>query len=436
MKKRVRYSLLVTVLAVLFLFSGCSMDVEQFLRPPQTQGEQQAVQQALETYIHDSGQNGTGYTLCYPVEGQHTAAFVLCDAHGNPIANDDESAALALAFYTLGPSQGDTHINMLRREEDEWVSVADVVGASSDILQVAFGDLDGNGTAELITGWDTYNSRDHHMKIFSIEKSLTTLSDDRLYTRLFVGNLTADGRDSVLLLRIAANNAVYASLETMQDGLLTSLGRVWLDGQIQQINAMTLCRLADNVHGLYIDAIKGTDTAITELVYYDAEGLHAPFCDQLSMVNTVTARPAGFIMRDVDGDAMIEIPSCTLLPSYAAGESVADYAYRTDWSAWDYARGEWAVDMSTVMNAADGYFVVLNDQWRDRVTTTYDAVGRELTLVADDEPLMHLRVVSEDESDYELLFEPSEGYGGCEVRFDGQRLDIDTVRYMVSRLEG
>lgn len=434
MKKRGRYLLLVTVLAVLFLFGGCSLDVEQFLRAPQTQGEQQAVQQALETYIRDSGQSGSGYTLCYPVEGQHTAAFVLCDAHGNPIATDDKNVSLALAFYTLGSSRGDTHINMLRREEDEWVSVADVVGASSDILQVAFGDLDGNGTAELITGWDTYNSRDHHMKIFSIEKGLATLSDDRLYTRLFVGNLTADGRDSVLLLRIAANNAVYASLETLQDGLLTSAGRVWLDGQIQQINAMTLCRLADNVHGLYIDAIKGTDTAITELVYYDVEGLHAPFCDQLSMVNTVTARPAGFAMRDVDGDVMIEIPSCTLLTSYAAGESVADYAYRTDWSAWEYTTGEWAVDMSTVMNTADGYFVVLNDQWRDSVNTMYDAEQKELTLVAHDEPLMRLRVVAEKESDYTRLFEPSDGYGGCEVWFDEQRLDIDTVRYMVSRL--
>lgn len=439
MKKRQRYSLLTTVLAVLFLFTGCSLDVEQFLRPPQTQGEQQAVQLALETYIRDSGQSGSGYTLCYPVEGQHTAAFILCNADGEPVANDDESAAVALAFYALTSAPNDTHINMLRREGNEWISVADIVGASSDILQVAFGDMDGNGSAELLTGWDTYNSRDHHLKVFSLEQGLTTLSDDRLYTRLFVGNLTATGQDSVLLLRIAGNNAVYASLETLRDGQLTSLGRVSLDGQIQQFNSMTLCRLSENVHGLYIDAIKGTDTAITELVYYDADGLHAPFCDQFSMINTVTARPAGFAMRDVDGDAIIDVPACTLLASYTAGESVADYAYRTDWSAWDYSRRAWSLSMSTVVNTADGYLVVLNEQLRDTVTTTYIEEQKLLTLVSteDNRPLLRLRVPSDDgDEGYIQLFEPSEGYAGCETWFDEERLDIDTVRYMVSRLGG
>ena len=437
MKKRQRYSLLITVLAVLFLFTGCSLDVEQFLRPPQTQGEQQALRLALETYIRDSGQSGSGYTLCYPVEGQHTAAFILCDTDGKPVADDDENAALALAFYALTSSPNDTHINMLRREGDEWISVTDIVGASSDILQVAFGDLDGDGTAELLTGWDTYNSRDHYLKVFSLRQELATLSDDRFYTRLFVGNLTAGDQDSLLLLRVAGNNAVYVSLDILRDGKLKCLGRVALDGQIQQITAMALCRLAPNVHGLYIDAIKGTDTAITELVYYDADGLHAPFCDQLSMVNTVTARPAGFAMRDVDGDATIDVPSCTLLPSYDAGESLADYAYRTDWFSWDYDRREWTANISSVMNTVDGYLVALNEQLRDMVTTTYTAEKKQLTLVslADNRPILRLRVPSDDENEsYTMLYEPTEGYAGCEAWFDEELLDIDTVRYMVSRL--
>lgn len=430
-------SLTSLLLAMVLLCAGCSLDVEQFLRPPKTQGEQQAVQRALETYIRDSGQSGSRYTLCYPVEGQHTAAFILCDADGKPTDNDDTDAALAVAFYAMSVTPNDTHINMLRRQGDEWVSVADIVGASSDILQVAFGDLDGDGTRELLTGWDTYNSRDHRLKVFSMSEGLKKLSDDRLYTRLFTGNLTANDQDSLLLLRIAGNGEVYASLETMQKNRLASMGRVFLDGQIQQFTAMTLCRLTDDVNGLYIDAIKGTDTAVTELVYYDEDGLHAPFCDQRSMVNTATARPSGFAMRDVDGDAVVEIPNCTLLPTHTVEESMADYAYRTDWIRWEYETREFVPSLSAILNGEDGYLIALDEQLRDTVTTTYATESRELTILSmeDARVLMRLRVPTDQKDNgYTQLFEPSDGTVGCEVWFDEQEFDIDTVRYMVSRL--
>ncbi len=436
--KRCRWrGMAVLLTAVLFLCSGCSLDVEQFLRPPKTQGEQQAVQTALETYLRDSGQSDSRYTLCYPVEGEHTAAFVLCDAAGEPLGGEGENAALALAFYAMASSPNDTHINLLRREERDWVSVADVVGTSSDILQVAFGDLDGDGTAELLTGWDTYNSRDHRLTVFSLSESLAVLSNDRIYNRLFVGNLTADGHDSLLLLRMAGDE-VTASLEVLRDHALTTLGQAMLDSGIRQFNKMTLCRLSDKVNGLFVDAVKGVDTAVTELIYYENGTLYAPFCNQAGRVNIVTARPAGFAMRDVDGDAMVEIPRCTLLPEYAAGDSAADYAYRTDWMVWEAATGEWRVKMYSIVNAADGYLVALDEQQQEEITTVYNEQERLLTIwdTANNQPLMRLHVPTDGaRKGYTTLFEAADGYDGCEVWFDEERLNIDTVRYTVSRLD-
>ena len=62
--RRLRLSAL--LLAAVLCLGGCSLDVESFLRPPKAQGEQQAIQQALETYIRDSGQTASRYTLRYP----------------------------------------------------------------------------------------------------------------------------------------------------------------------------------------------------------------------------------------------------------------------------------------------------------------------------------------------------------------------------------
>ncbi len=436
MKIRAYIRMAAAVAAVLCLLCGCSLDVEQYLRPPKTRGEQQAVQQALETYIRDSGQSDSRYSLCYPVEGEHTAAFILCDAAGKPLVDTATSASLAVAFYATQSAPNDTHINLLRREANEWVSVADTVGGAADILQVAFGDLDGDGMAELITGWDTYNSRERRLTVFSLA-GLTRQADDRAYTRLYVGNLTATDKDSLLLLRIAGDG-VSATLEGYEDGKLTSRGQVWLDSDIQQFTGMALCRLAGGVHGLYVDAVKGTDTAITELIYVDGSGLHAPFCHQASRINTVTARPAGFAFKDIDGDALVEIPQCNLIASYTQAESTPDYAYETAWMAWDYVTGEWTTRARTVVNAADGYLIV-TDGLPSGLTTEYAADKKELTLltVADERPLLRLRpLTGKDDKTYTELFSAADGYAGCEVWFDDSRLDMNTVRYAVARLEG
>jgi hypothetical protein len=55
----------------------------------------------------------------------------------------------------------------------------------------------------------------------------------------------------------------------------------------------------------------------------------------------------------------------------------------------------------------------------------------------DGKPLMRLRLSGgETDHAYMRLFEPTDNYAGCEVWFDDTQLDIDTVRYMVVRLNG
>ena len=82
---------LLLLLSLVLVCTGCSLDVESYLQPPRVGGQQQAVQAALETYLRDVGGNNLRYTLEYPLEGAHTAAFILCDEKGYQIyrkAND------------------------------------------------------------------------------------------------------------------------------------------------------------------------------------------------------------------------------------------------------------------------------------------------------------------------------------------------------------
>ncbi len=431
MKKRIA----VLLLALVLCCSGCRLDVESFLQPPLAQKEQQAIQDALETYIRDSGQSGIRYTLQYPTEGEYTSAFVVCDDRGYPLENSADRASTALAFYELSATK-EPHINLLRRQGEEWVSVGDTVGAGTDILQVSFGDLDGDGTAELLTGWSTYNSRDHHLTVFSMEDGLRMLSDDRVYTRLFVCSTEKEARDALLLLRIGDAHQVTAVLTALTDTGLTEVGRVRLDGYIQQFGAMELCQLDDSVYGVYVDAAKAGGTTVTELVCYDGNRLYAPFYDHAIGVTTVTARRSQLAFRDVDGDDLVEIPASHLLPGWQETAGTPSVAWLTVWKRWDYRKDSWAEVMHTVVNTTDQYMLSLDDDQRRDLTTRYDDNTHTLTLVdtVTDTGWLSVRPITEDAlpEGYVLLSKATQTRTAYAVRYDESRLDIQKIRYMIS----
>ena len=433
-----RVRALAVLLAMALCLGGCSLDVESFLQPPKAQGEQQAIQQALETSIRDSGKTPVRYTLQYPAEGSYTSAFILCDETGTPLADGVGSPTMAVAFYSL-PGADETHVNLLQRTAGEWMSVGDVTGFGSRVLQVQFADLDGDNRLELITGWDTYNSREHRLVLCSLDSGLTVLSKERLYASLFVGDVTATGQEDLLLLRTAADNRVTATLTRLGNGVLSDVDTAPLDGYIQQFGALSLCRLSRGVTGLFADGVKSNGTTVTELVLYEYGKLRTPFYNPATNTTDGTARQSGLASRDVNGDGLTEIPRSQRLPGYPDEKELPDYAYLTTWRSWDYATGTWSDQLYTVVNRQDGYQVTLDETQRQGITTVYTAEQRTLSLCREttNEVWLQLRVGSAlpAEGGYVWLYEPTEERAGCMARFDSALLSSDAVRYMVTRLD-
>ncbi len=434
--KRLRWTAL--LLAIALCLGGCSLDVESFLQPPKAQGEQQAIQQALETYIRDSGKTGVRYTLQYPTEGNYTSAFILCDETGTPLADGVGSPVMAVAFYSL-PDADETHVNLLRRTAGEWVSVGDRTGFGSRVLQVQFSDLDGDNQLELITGWDTYNSREHRLALFSIGSGLTVVSKERLYASLFVGDVSGTGQEDLLLLRTAADNRVTATLTRLESGVLLDVDTAPMDGYIQQFGAMSLCRLGRGVSGVFVDGQKSGGITVTELVLYEYGKLRTPFYNATTNTTEGTSRQSGLSSRDVNGDGLTEIPRSQPLPGYTQEKDLPDYAYLTTWRSWDYTTGTWSDQLYTVVNRQDGYQVTLDETRRQGLTTAYRADVRVLSFCREDtgEVWLQLRIGSSlpAEGGYVWLYTPTEERAGCMARFDEMQLTPDAVQYMVTRLD-
>lgn len=355
------------VAAAAFLLSGCSMgaDVEGLMRPPRTTGEQEAIQSALEDYLGSA----SGYTLKYPQSGEYRSAFIRKDLNGD---GQEE----ALAFYQPGAKSRNVHINMLLNTDEGWRSISDVEGPSTDVEEVLFGDLNADGILEVFVGWNIYNVSDRQLTLYSLTDGTFTAWYEGLYSSLLVGDMTADGRDDLLVLQsgTAGESARAALWSVVQpesgDAVLSEIGTAALDTTIQEYRTIQTCPLSDAVTGIYIDAVRTAGGLVTELLYWDGLQLLAPFHDESTGLTQLTYRDAGIPSMDVDGDGQVEWPSCTMFPG--TEDQGRGTPWKTDWMSWDYESGTSSRKFSSVVNLRDGYLLRLDDSWEGMISADYD----------------------------------------------------------------
>lgn len=434
------------------LLCGCSIgDMESQLRAPRPTGEQQAIQQALDAYLARGGALAQ-YILKYPQDGDYLSAFVMEDIDG-----DEEEEAIA--FYQFSGEGENTHIHLLDKVEDDWQSVSDAEGFSADISGVAFGDLDGDGSKELLAGWSVYNSRDRRLGVYSLTGGkITVLSDDQYYTKLVVDEFVTAGRDDILLFQVdTAQSIATVRLKSLEEGQLIERGQAPVDGYIRSFGGYHVGRLSEDLYGVYIDCYKDADTTITELIYWDGTHLRTPFYNSTDNITSLTARQTPIPSMDVDGvgdrTSQIEWPYCTRLPGYETTEA-AESLWLTQWMSWDYETQTEQRLFASVVNMTDGYYLQIPDSWlneegnmwKGTITATYDNTLHQLWLhpYVDGQTgiaFLSVRVGSEEE------LEDAEGESLEIVNSDGDRvhcrveyntdaygLDLEQVRYMLRPL--
>ncbi|MBR5134826.1 MAG: hypothetical protein IKV35_04445 [Clostridia bacterium] len=378
MKKRVFCVL--CVIGMLLSFSGCSfvnLDMETQLRAPYAEGEQNAIQTALQQHIYDANaQTGdtsnVSYVLKYPKMGEYRSAFVMKDIDGDGVED-------ALAFYALQPEGAKTHIAVLKKTGGSWKCVDDIEGLATEIERITFGDLNGDGRCELLAGFSMYNTRDRRLELYSWsgEQFVSRFSDT--YTHMIVGRIGQTDRDDVLLFRLNAENAkTTVRLMTMQGEELVERGSTALDGYILQFGDYAFASFSDTVKGVYQDCAKDVETTITELIVWDGEKLTAPLYDPVGNITTLSARQSAIPSMDIDGDGEIEWPR-----SYYRNNSTDTPSVERlicEWYSWDHVKQLPKKEMTNVTNVEDGYYVTIPESWIGSVTASYDTAKRTLTV--------------------------------------------------------
>ena len=363
--------------AVCFLLSGCSalsFDVRSQLVPPTATGDEQQIQTALERYL--SEEYGTAqaeqYKLKYPMEGAYRTAFIVQDMD---MDGDDE----ALAFYTIDSDTEFIHLNYLRKLGTEWESMGDWESESTHVLEVRFGDMNGDGKQELLVGFELSSTRDSQLSLFQLSKLSMTVLGSYLYTDFYLGSVSSDDWQDLLLLRVSSSEPrVTARLFSLQEQV-TELGSVSLDGYIRSFGKVCFTPVTDTIAGIYLDGFKDNGGMVTELICFDGTTLTAPFYNEDDNMTTLTERESGIAMADVDADGVMEWPqseAIEAIPNVPATSA----RWLTRWCTWDAAAKEPHTELYSVVVPEDGYLFVVDETWVGQLLASYDEATHTLTL--------------------------------------------------------
>ncbi len=300
------------LLSSLLIFGLCSCSaritaVDELMRPPRLSGENSGIQEAFEL----ATQNKT-VQVKTPMAGEYRSAYVLYDF-------DADGTQEAITFYTDTKDETTAYMHVLDFNGTRWESVADINGKGSEVYQIDFCDMNGDGRQEIVVCWSLFESTGGRVLTVytpSVDENTVSLRElaQEPFTQMLPTDVDADGRDEIFLMLITtefgANHTVCRVL-AMDD----EFGIYAMDS-LELVPALSVLSLqASNAQEgaavVYADCVLNESIAVTEVVYWDAAAhcLRAPLTEDNRALVPQTARSASLPCMDVDADGVPEIPT-------------------------------------------------------------------------------------------------------------------------------
>ncbi|MBQ2904427.1 MAG: VCBS repeat-containing protein [Clostridia bacterium] len=359
----------VSVLCLVFMFclvlSSCdSVDVirpvSALLSPPLYYEEYEELVQTFNTTV------GKGALLCSPQNGSHKSAIVVEDI-------DSDGETEALIFYKSKAEDTVVRMHYFNVSSGKWVSTGDFSGYGNEIESVVVEDMDGDGFKELIVTWSiTGVTSSNVMSVYRATYMTGKFKEISNETCIMceVVDVDSDFQKEIFYISQSNTSGVIqktAKVMKLSGDSVLHMGETKIDPNISTYKSFkTEKSSGDSPMKIYIDALKGENSMITELIYWDKANneLVAPLIDPETLANNVTFRFEPILSSDINNDGIIDIPVQSEI--FANGDDSAtidvENVYLTRWYNFKSATESETV-ANTLINYSDGYMIYLeNDE--------------------------------------------------------------------------
>lgn len=410
-----RFLLQMGVVLLCLSLSGCSLqfktDTKDLMNPPTLTQEQAEIKDTLALAVGD-----TNIKYKYPQNGEYHSSFILYDIDGD---KSDE----ALVFYQ-SPSRGDsTWMNILDKEDGQWVSVCEKPapesrGSTNDISidVVYFDNLTDDEHPNIIIGWvDSRQTKT--VVVYSYQNRNLSEVFQYEYGEMSITDLDRNGmKDMVLLLPESQKIQVFLASRTAEGfSIVNSASLDHPNYNFSSFAQITAGRFDYNTNALFLDLnlmVSSNRVQYTDVI--SAENVNGVprlvnLLDNGFSLSSRTRRPKNDIFcRDIDKDGLVEIPTLTNLPGYDTNYE-GEQIYLTSYNVVE--DGLFIPRMSGVINNNHRYMITFPDKWLDgKVTVVSQPENGEWTfmkynnsLTDTSTPLLRIRVYST--KDYHDKFE-------------------------------
>lgn len=357
--------MLAVFLAALTVLSGCSLtETEELYSLPQPSKEYLQLQKLIDTEI------ASGCEYAAPTAGSQRQSVQLTDLDG-------DGTNEAVAFLR---NQDQQLLVCVYRKTDGVYALTDrITGDGSAIGRVEYADLDGDGSREIIVSWEA-TAEMQLMTAYALGEGGASALLQASCLDFQVGDMNGDGRDDVMALRLDGGGGemdLY-TLSKRRDVLKKTAA---LSASLKTADRFRIASIAGGVPAAFVEgqySESDSGNLLTDIVVFSGDGLKNITLDDATG-DSRFKRHSGAYCTDIDGDGALDVP----VPEKQFGLRDAPESSVFDWYTFS-ADGSSALCASSYHCYADGWYLLLPESWRGRVTArrTSTVAGEHAVVLA------------------------------------------------------
>ena len=350
MKRIWRKALLLPMLALTLLLTGCLLDstVEDLFTLPQPPIAYTELAGTI------NGLLAEGYEYASPTAGENIQPVQMVDLDG-------DGADEALAFFRT--ESGAYQVYAFRQEGESYVRIGMAEGYGTTLRAIYYPQLEGKRHG-LAMCWGFDEGGSYGMTVYDFAQEGMRVLLDMQYADVVINDIDGNGaQEMAFAVRDSVTGLYSARVFQFREDQYRVLYEVPMCLEVRSVASMQFGKPDDRQVGLYIDSLATTGGYVTDLIWYDGKTAANRTIDQASGSGAKTWRPGSVFCTDVNGDGRIDVPvthSFTFEPNEIEARS------RLDWLNYDDLGGETLVS-STLHRASENWYLIWPESWGDRV---------------------------------------------------------------------
>lgn len=322
--------LLAAILCPIVLFCSCddifTSNNENLIEAPLMMAEQKEIRNALISSV------GADISLEYPKTGTNRSAFLMYDMNA-------DGKNEAIAFYRKNSENLSTnvvHINVLKQQDEKWVSICDAVGEAGSIDRVELGTFGEN--AKMFIGWDLILDRERILVCYNLEKESLKREFTDSYIEFSVADFWKENRGDELICINYKNNEQKNSKETEQiarlitkgDNGFAELSRTKLDIRVTGYKECVSGYYNKDDIGYFLDGVLDSASVNTQILTVNKKGnIQNPLLSGDKTADDNRHKPS-MLTQDINSDGILDVPHPIVMEGY---EELTDSEkiYKTVW---------------------------------------------------------------------------------------------------------